>query len=180
MKDEKIIELFWQRDKQAIAEMEKSYAPLLMQIAGNITASREDAEECVNDTYLKLWNHIPPERPNSLRNYAAKLVRNLAIDAYRRNASKGNEMTVILEELEGVLGQMEDSYKELELKEIINGFLESLDKKNRMLFVCRYWQAESIKELSAEFHMKESAVKMRLNRTREKFRVYLEKEGIFV
>lgn len=89
-------------------------------------------------------------------------------------------MIAILEELEGVLGQAADSYEELELKEIINGFLESLDKKNRMLFVCRYWQAESIKELSAEFHMKESAVKMRLNRTREKFREYLEKEGISV
>lgn len=180
MEDKQMIELFWQRDKQAIQEVEKAYAPLLCQIAKNITSSNEDAEECVNDTYLRLWNNIPPERPVSLRNYAARIVRNLAIDVYRKNQSmrKGCEVTLIEEEADSIFGEIDSSYDTVELREIINTFLEQLDTKSRVLFVCRYWQAESIKELSKHFHMRESAVKMRLSRTRDRFRSYLEKEGV--
>ena len=182
MKDEQIVDLFWQRDRQAILETEKSYSLLLLQLAKNITSSKEDAEECVNDTYLKLWNAIPPNRPVSLRNYAAKLVRNQAIDRYRSNLSKGRSENLIslTEELEDVFGQVENEYDSLEFKEILNAFLSQLDKKSRVLFVCRYWQAESVKEIAARFHMKESAVKMRLARTREKLRKYLEKEGVYI
>ncbi len=182
MKDEQIIDLFWQRDKQAILETEKSYSLLLLQLARNITSSKEDAEECVNDTYLKLWNAIPPKRPVSLRNYAAALVRNQAIDRYRKNLSRGRSENLIsiTEELEDIFGQVENEYDSLELKEILNAFLGQLDKKSRVLFVCRYWQAESIKAIAVRFHMKESAVKMRLARTREKLRKYLEKEGIYI
>lgn len=180
MEDKRIIELFWKRDKQAIQEVERAYTPLLYQIAKNITSSDEDAEECVNDTYLRLWNNIPPECPASLRNYAARIVRNLAIDVYRKNQSRGKgcEMVFIEEEADSVFGEIDSSYDTIELKEIINTFLEQLDEKNRGLFVCRYWQAESIKELSRHFHMRESAVKMRLSRTRDRFRNYLEKEGV--
>lgn len=182
MDDGQIIELFWQRDRQAILETEKSYSLLLLQLAKNITSSKEDAEECVNDTYLKLWNAIPPQRPVSLRNYAAKLVRNQAIDKYRKNLSKGKSENLgfITEELEGIFGQVESEYDSLELKEIINAFLGQLDKKSRVLFICRYWQAESVKDIAVRFRMKESAVKMRLSRTREKLRKYLEKEGVYV
>ena len=182
MKDEQIIDLFWQRDRQAILETEKSYSLLLLQLARNITSSKEDAEECVNDTYLKLWSAIPPNRPVSLRNYAAKLVRNQAIDRYRSNLSKGRSENLIsiTEELEDVFGQVENEYDSLEFKEILNAFLGQLDKKSRVLFVCRYWQAESVKEIAARFHMKESAVKMRLARTREKLHKYLEKEGVYI
>lgn len=182
MKDEQIIDLFWQRDRQAILETEKSYSLLLLQLARNITSSREDAEECVNDTYLKLWNAIPPNRPASLRNYAAALVRNQAIDRYRKNLSGGRpeNLISITEELEDAFGQAENGYDSLEFKEILNAFLGQLDKKSRVLFVCRYWQAASVKEIAARFHMKESAVKMRLARTREKLRKYLGKEGIYI
>ncbi len=180
MEDLQIIELFWQRDKEAIRALEHSYASLLRQIAQNITTSPEDAEECVNDTYFRLWNTIPPERPNSLRNYAAKITRNLAIDKFRMNHSKSRdcEITLIMEELDDVFGTNDSQYDLVELKEIINTFLGKLDEKNRILFIRRYWQAESIKELAEQFHMKESAVKMRLSRTREKFRKYLEKEAV--
>ncbi len=180
MEDLQIIELFWQRDKEAIRALEHSYAPLLRQIAQNITTSPEDAEECVNDTYFRLWNTIPPERPNSLRNYAAKITRNLAIDKFRMNHSKSRdcEITLIMEELDDVFRTNDSQYDSVELKEIINTFLGKLDEKNRILFIRRYWQAESIKELAEQFHMKESAVKMRLSRTREKFRKYLEKEAV--
>lgn len=176
MEDRQIIELFWQRDKEAVSEVERSYAHLLRQIAQNITFSLEDAEECVNDTYFRLWNNIPPERPVSLRNYAARITRNLAIDKFRKNRSKGRdcEIALITEEIDSVFGKADSQYDSVELKEIINTFLGKLDEKNRVLFVRRYWQAESIKELAEQFHMKESAVKMRLSRTRVKFRKYLE------
>lgn len=176
MEDRQIIELFWQRNKEAVSEVERSYAPLLRQIAQNITFSPEDAEECVNDTYFRLWNNIPPERPVSLRNYAARITRNLAIDKFRKNRSKGRdcEIALITEEIDSVFGKADSQYDSVELKEIINTFLRKLDEKNRVLFVRRYWQAESIKELAEQFHMKESAVKMRLSRTRVKFRKYLE------
>ncbi|RKI41098.1 sigma-70 family RNA polymerase sigma factor [bacterium D16-51] len=178
MEEQQVIELFWQRDKQAIRETEHLYAPLLQKIAKNITFSVEDAEECVNDTYFRLWNSIPPERPMSLRNYAARITRNLAIDMYRKNHSKGRgcEMAYIAEEIDSMFGKADSRYDSLELKEIINTFLGKLDEKNRILFVRRYWMAESICELAGQFHMKESAVKMRLSRTREKFRKYLECE----
>lgn len=179
MEDTKIIELFWQRDRSAIAEVENAYHHLLYHIAKNITASKEDAEECVNDTYLKLWNAIPPERPNSLKNYAARITRNLAIDVYRRD-KKNTEIFIIGEELEGIFGSVENDYEGTELSNLINGFLGSLDKKARVLFVRRYWQADSVKELSTYMGMKESAVKMSLSRTRRKFQKYLEKEGVRV
>ena len=178
MEEQQVIELFWQRDKQAIRETEHLYAPLLRKVAQNITFSAEDAEECVNDTYFRLWNSIPPERPVSLRNYAARITRNLAIDIYRKNHSKGRdcEMAFITEEIDSIFGKADSQYDSVELKEIINSFLGKLDEKNRVLFVRRYWMAESISELASQFHMKESAVKMRLSRTREKFRQYLERE----
>ncbi len=181
MEDLRIIELFWQRDKEAIKALEHSYAPLLRQIARNITSSPEDAEECVNDTYFKLWNTIPPERPNSLRNYAARITRNLAIDRFRKNHSKSRdcEMTFLTEEIDNIFTTNDSPYDSVELKEIINTFLGKLDEKNRILFVRRYWQAESIKNLAEQFHMRESTVKMRLSRTREKFRKYLEMEGYY-
>lgn len=179
MEDTKIVELFWKRDKSAITEVENTYHHLLYHIAKNITASKEDAEECVNDTYLKLWNAIPPEQPNSLKNYAARITRNLAIDLYRRD-KKNMEISVISEELEGIFAGAENDYENAELADLINGFLGSLDKKTRVLFVRRYWQADSVKELSEYMGMKESAVKMSLSRTRSKFQKYLEKEGVRV
>lgn len=180
MEDKQIIELFWKRDKSAIQEVEQAYQRLLYHIARNITSSAEDAEECVNDTYMKLWNVIPPERPDSLKNYAARIVRNLAIDSYRRGRIQGkdNEMTLVCEELSEVLADSKNDFEQIEMQELINGFLATLDSKTRVLFVKRYWQTESIQDLAKQFHMRESAVKMRLLRTRDKFRKYLEKGGV--
>lgn len=178
MEDTQIVELFWQRDKSAIREVERSYQHLLCHIAKNITFSKEDAEECVNDTYMKLWNAIPPEKPDSLKNYAARIVRNLAIDRYRKTQRRDSEVPLICEELESIFSDAEQDYEKIELKELINSFLASLGKQERVLFVKRYWQTESIRDLANTFEMRESAVKMRLSRTREKFRKYLKKEGV--
>ncbi len=180
MNENQIIELFWQRDHTAIDEVSHAYHGLLYHIAKNIAPTKEDADECVNDTYLKLWNAIPPERPDSLKNYAARITRNLAIDAYRRNKErmKNMELSEVCEELESVLPGTKSEYENVEWKELINHFLENLEPETRKLFVRRYWQAESIKELAELFDLKESAIKMRLSRTRKEFQKYLKQEGI--
>lgn len=182
MKDEEIVELFWQRDRSAIREVEGAYQPLLYHIARNITASDEDAKECVNDTYLRLWNAIPPKRPESLKNYAARVARNLALDVYRRDMARGrnSEVSLACGELEEVLADGKNEYEQSELRELINGFLTGLDPESRVLFVKRYWQTESIKSLARQYGLKESAVKMRLLRIRKRFRRYLEHNGVAV
>ncbi len=178
--DQQIVEMFWQRSDSAIREVQKKYHNLLMHIARNITASLRDAEECVNDTYLKLWNTIPPVRPDSLKNYAARIARNHAIDLYRKSASKAhrNEVAHIIAELGQMLPHREDEIESLELRALTNGFLSTLDQQTRVLFIRRYWLSESILGLSRFFGLKESAVKMRLLRTRQMFKAYLSDGGI--
>ncbi len=182
MDDQRILEMFRQRSDSAIRETQRKYQTLLMHIARNITASPQDAEECVSDTYLKLWNSIPPAKPDSLKNYAARIARNLAIDSYRKSTtqSRRGEIVSICTELEEILPDNRVQDETSELRALINGFLGTLDQQTRILFVRRYWLSESISELSRFFGLKESAVKMRLLRTREKIRDYLKKGGILV
>ena len=182
MKDNQIVELLWKRDKKALEYVQEMYHHLLVHIAKNITCSSEDAEECANDTYLKLWETIPPERPESLKNFAARVVRNRAIDVYRKERArkKGAEFAWVCEELETMFADGKNEYDEIEFGELVNGFLSSLEMKERMLFVRRYWQGESIQDLVAWSGLKESAVKMRLLRTRNKFQEYLKEGGIQV
>jgi RNA polymerase sigma factor (sigma-70 family) len=180
--DQQVIEMYWQRSDSAIQETQRKYHSLLLHIAHNITASPQDAEECVNDTYLKLWNSIPPTKPQSLKNYAARITRNLAIDSYRKTASpaRHGEVVSICSELEEMLPDHRCETEAPELYALINDFLNTLDRETRVLFVRRYWLSESISELSRFFGLKQSAVKMRLLRTREKIRVYLKNGGIHV
>ena len=176
MDDQAIIELFGQRSEDSIREVEKKYRRLLLRIAGNITATPQDAEECVSDTYLRLWNTIPPACPVSLRNYAARIARNAAIDRYRKGAH-GMEAAAICSELAQVFSDIRNGYEEAELKALLNGFLETLDAKTRMLFMQRYWLAQPLALLAKQMQMKESAVKMRLKRAREKLRIHLMEGG---
>ena len=182
MRDTEIIELFFERDREALRESETKYSHLLTHIAGNILASKEDVEECVNDTWLKLWESIPPNQPESLKNYAARIVRNLAIDRYRRCSAhcRNGEVASITDELSEIIADRRNDYEQAELKSLINGFLEGLDKESRVLFVRRYWQSESIADLAGRYGMKESAVKMRLLRIRKNFRKYLQDNDVAV
>ncbi len=182
MKDTEIIELFLKRDREAIRESETKYAHLLTHIAGNILVSKEDVEECVNDTYMKLWDSIPPNQPESLKNYAARIVRNLAIDYYRHHTAicRNNEVVSITEELSEIIADRRNDYEQAEFDSLINSFLEGLDKESRVLFVKRYWQSESITALADMYGMKESAVKMRLLRIRKRFREYLKDNDVVV
>lgn len=183
MEDQKIVELYWERSEAAILETQKKYGRYCHYIAYNILYSDRDAEECVNDTYIKAWTAMPPHRPERLSAFLGKITRNTALDRYERNRAKKRdaEVALILDEMGQCIpdaktgGSMAD---ELALKEAINGFLRSLPLQTRMLFVRRYWYMSPVKELSREFGLTVSNVKVTLLRTRNKFKAYLEQEEI--
>lgn len=184
MEDKEIIELYFRRDEGAIAETASKYGGLLSRIAGNILRNTEDEKECVNDTYLKAWNTIPPNEPRSLPCYLGRITRNMALNMLeRKNALKrGNgHIEAALEELEECIpskDSVQEKAEENALTEIINKFLEDLPKKSRVIFVKKYWYMESVKEIASELKIGESSVKVTLMRTRQKFKEYLEKEGV--
>lgn len=182
MEDKKIIELFLARSERAIGCVQERYGDLCRHIAANILPDPEDVEECVNDTYLALWNAIPPARPQILRPFVARIARNQAISKYRHNTAKkrGREVTVPLEELEPWLissGTVEQEIEGKELTRAIERFLLTLDADSRNVFLRRYWFYDSVEQIAAGFGATESWVKSRLLRTRSKLRIYLIKEG---
>lgn len=176
MEDQKIIALYFARDEQAIAETEVRYGKLCRQIAMHILGNRADAEECINDTYLKLWNSIPPEHPRSLTAYIRRMIRNIAIDRYRtrRKALSHMDFDVVLEELAEVTPS---DVSEDALREAVQGFLRTLGDADRRLFLGRYWYATSVKELAKAWGMTPNAVSLRLYKTREKMKAYLSERG---
>lgn len=180
MEDRQIIELFWNRSEEAVTAAAEKYGNYCHRIAYNILASREDSEECVNDTYLRAWNAIPPHRPENLSAFLGRITRNLAFDRYAMaTADKrgGGELPFVLDELQTCLPQpgMEEK---LALTDALNRFLGSLKPEQRKIFLLRYWQVESVTEIAKKLHMTESKVKMTLLRTRNQLRSILEKEEI--
>lgn len=183
MDDSKIIELFFERSEQAIAGLSEKYGSVCERIAVNILNNRLDAEECVNDAYLGAWNTIPPQRPDPLLSYVCKIVRNLAIKRYHSNtaAKRNSTYDVSLDELENCFSSSDQAEEEFDAKEsarIIDRFLETLDKENRVMFVRRYWFSDSISDLAELFDRSEHNISVRLYRTREKLKKYLIKEGV--
>ena len=177
MNDQDIIGLYFARNEQAIRETDKQYGKVCMQVSMNILDSRPDAEECVNDTYLKTWNAIPPTRPNSLCAFVCRIVRNLSLNRLRdlRRDKRNRELTVSLEELEACIpAAMEDAG---ELSTLLNSFLEELDETNRVLFMGRYWYSYAIDDLAKSMRLTKKAVYMRLHNTREHLRAYLAERG---
>lgn len=183
MEDEKIIELYWERDETAIRESEKKYGKYCYSVAYNILHSFEDSAECVNDTFCGAWNAIPPERPSKLQCFLARITRNIAIDRFRYdNAQKRSAEveTAIDEYWECIPNGDAPIADELALKQAINGFLASLDKRTRVIFMRRYWYSMSVKDIAYAMRLSESNVSVILHRTRSKFKEYLTGEGIFV
>ena len=184
MDDEKIIELYWERSENAVSETAKKYGKYCRYIAFNILQNDEDSEECVNDTYLKAWNAIPPKRPEKLRTFLGKITRNLSLNKYeKRHAEKRGhgQIPILLDELEECIPDSkstESIIDDIVLKDLLNRFLKSLSPKARKVFVRRYWYMCSVKEISNEFHMSENDVSVTLFRTREKLKTLLKKEGI--
>lgn len=186
MEDEKIINLYWQRDESAIDESQVKYGNYINSIAYRILQSFEDASECENDTYLSAWNTMPPTMPKSLRGYLGMLCRSCSLDRWRRsNAQKRGtgETQVSLSELEECVPDnksIDDVLEDKELAGIISEFLRKLPEAECSIFIYRYWYLASIKEICEKFGMTESKIKTTLYRTRIKLREQLIREGIFV
>ncbi len=183
MEDAAIIELYWARDQLAIVESDRKYGGFCANLASNILRSVQDAEECVNDTWHRAWNTMPPQRPGSLRAYLGRIVRNLAIDRWRRKNTqrRGGGLEVMLSELEGCLPGGQDAQQELENREItraIEDWLDGLEAGDRAMFLRRYWYGEGVGELARRWGRSSSAVTRRLGRLRESLRGFLEERGV--
>lgn len=185
LKDEQIVALYWERKETAILETEKKYNAYLSKIAYNILSDFEDSKECVNDTYLKAWNSMPPHKPDILSTYLGKITRQLSIDIFRkRHSSKrhSSEYAVSLSELGDSFPDRHTPTPEQEtdmrlLKTAINDFLRTLPEDARNAFIGRYYFFDSLKDVAAYCKMSESKLKSLLYRTRQNLKVYLAKEG---
>ena len=185
MTDEKIIELLFERDERALAELERKYKSLCRYVAENFLSAREDVEECLNDVLLSIWNAIPPERPDDLRAYLCAAVRNAAIDRLRENKSekRGGNYSIVGDELLSMLDDGTDLADEFEARragEVINAFLASLSAEAHDIFVMRYYFGMSYAEIVDVFGCSEGKVKMSLLRSRKKLAKELRKEGILI
>lgn len=183
--DAKIIEMFLARSEEALKALAEKYGSVCNRIARNILNNTSDAEECVNDTYLAAWNTIPPQRPNPLKTYICRIVRNIAIARYHSNtAQKRNSYyDTALDELEECLASsstVEDEISVRELTTLLDAFLESLDKDSRVMFVRRYWYAYSVNDIAVMCGISANNAAVRLARTREKLRKYLRENGVAV
>ncbi len=182
MDDSRIVALFLARREQAIAEVEAKYAAACRNIARNILKNERDAEECVNDAYLAVWNTIPPERPDPLKAYIFRIVRNIAVAKYHANTAvkRNSYYDTALEELEECLTTGDTVEAEITARELtgrINCFLSDMDEESRMLFVRRYWYGDGVGALAERFGTSRNNVSVRLSRIREKLKKELQKEG---
>ena len=184
MDDNKIIELYFARDERAIAETQEKYGKLIFSIADNILDSRPDSEECVNDTYLAVWNAIPPERPRNFVAYVSKIARNLSLKRleYLSRDKRSKNLTVSLCELEDVLcdSEIKNDISDGEISMLISRFLHTQPKEKRMVFVRRYYYFDSVEDISGRYSISQSKVKSILFHTRRKLKEFLLKEGIAI
>lgn len=185
MEDSRIIELFFARSEQAIAELSGKYGDVCQRVADNILNNKSDAEECVNDAYLGCWNTIPPAKPNPLLTYVSRVVRNLAIAKYHSNTAvkRNSYYDTALDELEECMpspSSVEDELGAKELTSALNSFLSTLDMDKRVMFVRRYWYADSISEIAERFHISNNHVSVCLSRMRGELKRYLAKGGYII
>lgn len=181
--DASIIDLYWERSEEAITATDEKYKGLCLHIAGNILSDRCDAEECLNDTYLAMWNKIPESRPKYLPAFIGRIIRNISLKRCEyNNARKRNpEVMLSLDELDECIPSsidVESSCDAAELGRIITEFLKSQSKRSRVVFVRRYWYYDSVKEISKKLDIPENTVKQLLFRTRKQLKEYLRKEGL--
>ena len=182
MEDSAIIELYNSRSESAIRETDKKYGKYCHTISFNILGNKQDVDECVNDTWLKTWNSIPPARPKSLKAYVGRIVRNVSLDlAAKKNTLKRGKgrYREVYDELEETLSSAAgaDVTDRMALQEILNSFLASLTPDHRDVFVGRYWYFDSVAAISAKTGFSKSKVKMILMKCRNELREYLKKEG---
>ena len=185
MEDRRIIELYWDRDQLAITASDEKYGGLCRTISHNIVENWEDADECVNDTWHRAWNTMPPQRPASLRAYLGRIVRNLSIDCWRRKNRQKRDagLEVLLGELEDCLPAASDPQhltEEREVAQVISRWLDTLPREEQVLFLRRYWYGEPVALLAEGFRWTPNHMAQKLRRLRLELRAVLEKEGISV
>ncbi len=184
MNDNEMIDLFFARDPQAIQAAKDTYSGYCAYIAGNLLQNRMDQEECLNDTWLRAWNAIPPSRPQQLGPFLGKITRNLALNRIRREQAQkrgGGTVQVAVDELNECIPSVGDAFEALEgkrLTQLLNAFLAELPQEKRVAFVLRYYYGTSILKIAGQLRCSESRVKSMLHRTRKQLRTYLEQEGI--
>lgn len=184
MNDLAIVELYWKRSEQAISETSSKYGNLCHGISYNILHNEQDAEECVNDTWLRAWNSMPPKRPSRLSIFLGRITRNLSLDKYRNYNAEKRLMTrtaVALDELEECISggdNVLEAVEEMILTESIERFLYSVSEEKRNVFIRRYWYLDSIKEISIAYGISENKTASLLFRMREQLKKHLMKEGI--
>lgn len=185
IEDEKIIEMFFERSEQGIRELDIKYGTVCHNLSYHIVGSRQNAEECVNDAYLGVWNTIPPARPNPLLSYVLKIVRNISIKIYWRKeaAKRSGHYTIALEEIEGYIADqktVEDEIEARELARIIEAFLDTLTAKERVIFMRRYAYADTYADIAKCVGISEKNVSVRLTLIRQKMKQFLIESEVFV
>ena len=180
--DRHIIDRLFARSEEGLALLQTHYGKLCHRIALNLLGSREDAEECVNDTYLAVWNTIPPNRPASLMAYVGKVTRNIAVSCLRKRGAKGRrcEGTVLLDELAECLPDTDtpDPADDLTLREALQSFFDSLSEEDRAIMVRRYYDGEPTEAIAVSLGLRHGTVRVRLHRLRERLRAHLEERGV--
>ena len=183
MDDTKIVQLYWDRNEQAIPATADKYGRYCASIAQNILGNKEDAEECVNDTYISAWNSMPPHRPSILSTFLGKITRNLSFNRYKYNTANkrgGGEAALVLDEIEELVSGTDNVEQEVLRKELvkaIDAFLDGLPDNKRRIFVCRYWYFDIVSNIASRFGMTENNVSVTLNRLRLKLHNHLLERG---
>ncbi len=183
MEDSQIIALFYERSEQAIAELDRKYGAAVRKTAANILNDRQDEEECANDTYLGVWNSIPPQDPRPLKSYVCRIARNLAVKKYhaRRAQKRDGGYELVLDELAECIPastRVEDEVAAKELSAAISRFLDTLSYEDRFCFVRRYWYADAVSDIAAMTRLDSHWISVRLFRTRKKLYQTLKEEGL--
>ncbi|MEA4832198.1 hypothetical protein SDC9_129809 [bioreactor metagenome] len=185
MEDSEILDLLYIHSENGLGQLSDKYGKLILSIAFNVLNDYSDAEECVNDTYMKMWNIIPPYRPQHFRPFLCKIARQISIDKYRQSQTrqKGSGFKVLLSELENDIADkysFDDETDSRILSDYINAYISSLKIESRVLFIRRYFFAESVKDLAKRFEISESNVGIKLFRIRNDLKKYLEKRGYHI
>ena len=182
--DAEIVEMLWQRSDEGLPWVERKYKHLCYRIAMNLLGQHEDAEECVNDVYLAVWDTIPPNRPDSLMAYVGKVTRNIAVNCLRKREASKRKCggTVLLDELSECLpdtGSV-DPADDLTLRDALDSFLTSLSAEDRAIMLRRYYDGDPIEEIAGDVGLRAGTVRVRLHRLRDRLREHLESHGISI
>lgn len=182
VEDKEILALYYERSEHAIRETDIKYGKLCRKISMGLLNDKRDSEEIINDTWITMWDTIPPKKPNPFKAYVCRVVKNLSMKKYEYNHAmkRRSNYETSLEELADCIsngGNVEDSALQKELAGVINRFLDSLSKEKRIMFLRRYWFMHSVKEIAKDNHISEKSASMRLTRIRQQLREYLIREG---